>query len=246
MDPQLPPRLVGVGVGPGDPELVTLKAARVLAEADVILVPQTDAASEGRAETIVRAVHPDAVARIVRLPFSMALGGRRSTARTDAWASAGDAVAQAFAGGASLVVFATIGDPSVYSTFSYLAGAVRERVPEVVVEVVPGVTAMQALAAASGRPLVEGDEILALVPLKGGIDALVNVAPEVDSIVVYKPGRHFAELADYLASMEADAIVGIDVGLPSELIAPVAALDEAPYFATVLWTPERDEIGGRL
>ena len=153
MDPQLPPRLVGVGVGPGDPELVTLKAARVLAEADVILVPQTDAASEGRAETIVRAVHPDAVARIVRLPFSMALGGRRSTARTDAWASAGDTVMQAFAGGASLVVFATIGDPSVYSTFSYLAASVLERLPDVAVEVEAAevIVRPRQIAAQSGR-----------------------------------------------------------------------------------------------
>lgn len=236
-------RLAGIGVGPGDPELVTIKAVRALRDADAILVPATEASGSaaGRAESIVLAACPEAAGRIVRVPFSMT-GGGVTARRAESWRASADAAITAFEAGATHVAFATIGDPSVYSTFSYLAATVLERLHDVDVQVIPGITAMQALAAASRTPLVEGDEVLALVPLKGGVDRLRTL--DADTTVIYKAGRHFAALRDHLS--DTDAVVGINIGLPDERIAPVADVTDAPYFATVLVPAKRDQIGGRL
>lgn len=241
-------RLLGIGVGPGDPELMTLKAVRALQSCDVILVPATEASGldAGRAETIVLAVCPELGDRIVRVPFSMADRTGVTKRRAAAWQASSDAATRAFADGAQQVGFATIGDPSVYSTFSYLVAGVREKVPGLEVEVVPGITAMQALAAASLTPLVEGDEILALVPLKTGIDRLLKVAEVADSCVIYKAGRHLEALRAHLGEIGEQAIAGINVGLPDEQIVPVGELGEAPYFTSVIWPPRRGGKGERL
>ena len=151
-----------------------------------------------------------------------------------------------FDAGATTIGFATIGDPSVYSTFSYLASSVREKVADLRVEVIPGITAMQALAAASRTPLVEGDEVLALVPLKRGIEPLLKVAEVADTCVVYKAGRYLPELRAHLAEIGDDAVAGIDVGLPAEQISAVSELDSAPYFTSVLWPAKRGGRGERL
>ncbi|HUK72666.1 MAG TPA: precorrin-2 C(20)-methyltransferase [Streptosporangiaceae bacterium] len=159
-------QLFGVGVGPGDPELVTIKAVRILAEAGLVLVPVMAGggpAEPGRAEATVRAhIEP---ARIRRVPFALSDRGGVTRGRLAAWDAAARQVAAAFAAGVSTVAFATIGDPNIYSTFSYLAQTVRELVPDVVVRTVPGITAMQDLAARSGTVLAEGIESLVLLPL---------------------------------------------------------------------------------
>src|ERR1700684_2645548 len=135
-------RLIGVGVGPGDPELVTVKAVRVLREADVVLVPVLASSARqtpepGRAETIIRA-YVDAD-KIKRLEFALNDTGGVTPRRAAAWQAAAPAVAAEFAGGAATVAFGTLGDPNLYSTFSYLAQAVRELVPDVRVETVAGI-----------------------------------------------------------------------------------------------------------
>jgi precorrin-2/cobalt-factor-2 C20-methyltransferase len=162
-------QLFGVGVGPGDPELVTIKAVRILSEAGLVLVPvmaDGGPAEPGRAEATVRA-HIDG-ARIRQVPFALSDRGGVTPGRLAAWQAAASQVAAAFAEGVNTVAFATIGDPNIYSTFSYLAQTVRELVPGVVVRTVPGITAMQDLAARSGIVLAEGGESLALVPVSRG------------------------------------------------------------------------------
>ena len=116
-------RLVGVGVGPGDPELLTVKAVRVLREADVVLVPVMAPDEQGRAEATVRA-HVDH-GRIQRVVFALNDRGGATPRREAAWDAAADTAVAAYDGGATTVAFATLGDPNVYSTFSYLAQTVR-------------------------------------------------------------------------------------------------------------------------
>lgn len=245
--------LTGVGVGPGDPELLTLKAVRVLREADLVVVPVLDRlaadgdAPPGRAETTVRA-HVDAD-RLRRLPFALDDRGGVTARRERAWDAAARAVVAAFDGGAASIAFATIGDPNVYSTFGYLAQGVRALRPAVEVRTVPGVTAMQELASRSGVPLCEGREPLTLLPATAGRSLLADALAGPGTVVVYKGWRRHRELVDELRRHDRlpDAVLGRSLGLPGERIGPVdATADDLPYLSTLLIPARRDRRGGKL
>jgi precorrin-2/cobalt-factor-2 C20-methyltransferase len=238
--------LAGVGMGPGDPELVTVKAIRVLREADLVLVPVMDTGEQGRAEATVRAhISHD---RIHRAVFALDRGSGRDR-REAAWDSAAGQVIRAFRGGAALVAFATIGDPNVYSTFTYLAETVTAGLPGVAVTTVPGITAMQDLAARSGTVLCEGTETLALLPLTAGIERFAAALASFDTVVGYKSGRH---LPDVLAAVRdagriGGAVHGASLGLPGEDIRPAAQVHgPAPYLSTLLIPGRRTTRGGKL
>ena len=240
-------RLVGVGVGPGDAELVTVKAVRVLEAADVVVVPVMHLDEEGRAEHTVRAhvTH----GRVRRLLFALDDRGGVTEARRAAWDSAADDVAALLRDTRGTVAFATIGDPNVYSTFTYLADAVRERVPDVAVETVPGITAMQDLAARSGTVLCEGTESLALLPLTAGVPAFEEALTHFDTVVAYKGGRHMPAVLEVLRrhGRADDAVFGAALGLAGEQVGPATGVDgEAPYLSTVLVPARRAGRGSRL
>jgi precorrin-2/cobalt-factor-2 C20-methyltransferase len=239
--------LVGVGVGPGDVELVTVKAVRVLEAADVVVVPVMDLDETGRAEHTVRAnVGHD---RVQRLLFALDDRGGLSQARRSAWAAAADEVAGLLRRTGGTVAFATIGDPNVYSTFTYLADAVRERVPDVEVSTVPGITAMQDLAARSGTVLCEGTESLALLPLTAGVPVFEEALAHFDTVVAYKGGRHMPAVLDVLRrhGRADDAVFGAALGLAAETVQPASTVEgEAPYLSTVLVPARRTGRGGRL
>ncbi|MBK8469465.1 MAG: precorrin-2 C(20)-methyltransferase [Actinomycetales bacterium] len=242
--------LIGVGVGPGDPELVTRKAVAVFVRADVILVPSTEASGDdpGRAEQIVLAACPDAAGKLRRVPFSMAQRRGVGSKRRQSWRASAQAAVDAFQAGAATVAFATVGDPSVYSTFSYLAAEVQAVVPDVDVSVVPGITAMQALAAASLTPLVEGRESLTLVPATAGLDAVGAALDHSDTVVAYKGGRQLSDMLALIQGHGRDGVLGVNVGLPGQTITPLSEVtaESAPYFSTVLVAPRRTSTGGAL
>jgi precorrin-4/cobalt-precorrin-4 C11-methyltransferase len=249
-------RLIGVGVGPGDPELVTVKAVRVLREADVVLVPvlatqepgggsqggSPPGGQQGRAETIIRGYV--AADRIRRLEFALNDTGGVTPRRAAAWHAAATAVAEEFAQGATTVAFGTLGDPSLYSTFSYLAQTVRDLVPEVTVETVAGITAMQDLASRAGLALAEGTEPVTLVPLNGGPGPLDQALAQGGTVVGYKIGAAASpapgDLRDRLqaAGRLDGAVIGARLGLDGELIAPaervLATNEQLPYLATLI------------
>ncbi|MEV6649538.1 precorrin-2 C(20)-methyltransferase [Streptomyces sp. NPDC051219] len=236
-------RLVGVGVGPGDPELVTVKGVRELREADVVVVPVMDSGERGRAEaTVLHYVEPGKVVRVV-----FALNERSDRARREAaWDAAGARVAELL-GAHGSVAFATIGDPNVYSTFTYLAQTVGELVPGTVVETVPGITAMQDLAARSGAVLTEGTEPLTLVPVTAGSAVLKNALEGPGTVVAYKFGRlaHEVETALRETGRTEGAVWGSALGLDDESIRPATELSDGPlpYLSTLIAPARRD--GGR-
>ena len=236
-------RLVGVGVGPGDPELVTVKGVNALRDAAVVVVPVMDTGERGRAEATV--LHYVPAEKVVRVVF--ALNERSDRARREAaWDAAGERVAELLRAHGS-VAFATIGDPNVYSTFTYLAQTMRELLPGTAVETVPGITAMQDLAARGGAVLTEGTEPLTLVPVTAGATVLKRALEGPGTVVAYKFGRLAGEVAAALRETGRieDAVWGSALGLPEESIRPAAELDDGPlpYLSTLIAPAPRD--GGR-
>ncbi|MGW7519444.1 precorrin-2 C(20)-methyltransferase [Streptomyces sp. NPDC054796] len=252
---QTRPLLVGVGVGPGDPELVTVKGVNALRAADAVVVPVMEDGGTGRAEaTVLHYVEADKIVRVV-----FALNERSDRARREAaWDAAGTRVAELLRAHGS-VAFATIGDPNVYSTFTYLAQTVGELVPGLAVETVPGVTAMQDLAARSGAVLTEGTEPLTLVPVTAGSAVLKEALEGPGTVVAYKFGRQAAEVAGALrdTGRTEGAVWGSALGLPGESIRPAAELESElahgeggsaalPYLSTLISPARRESRGGKL
>ena len=234
----VPGRLVGVGVGPGPADLVTVRALRALRRAHTVVAPSTDLAAAGRAEAIVREAAPDVV--VARLAFVMA---QDPAARAGALAAATDQVVDLLDAGEE-VAFITLGDPNLYSTFSSIAAGVAARRPGTPVVTVPGVMAFQELAARAGTVLADDQQSFLVLPaneapvsVPGGALATA-LADESCTVVVYKGGRHVAAVADRLgeANRLDGAVIGELLGMPGERVALVAdvATRPASYLSAVI------------
>lgn len=240
-------RLTGVGVGPGDPELVTVKGVNALCAAAAVVVPVLDTGEMGRAEATVR--HYVAEQRLVRVVFALNERSDRDR-REAAWDAAGTRVAELLRQHGT-VAFATIGDPNVYSTFTYLAQTVAGLLPAVEIATVPGITAMQDLAARSGAVLTEGTEPLTLVPVTAGSGVLKAALEGPGTVVAYKFGRlaHEVAAALHATGRAQGAVWGSALGLPQESIRPAGALPDGPlpYLSTLIAPARRDgSRGGKL
>jgi len=239
-DPGRSARLTGVGVGPGDPGLLTLGAVRSLREADRIVAPTTDLGSAGRAETIGKAALPDVA--VERLLFDMSSEGSTAAAARAASHLAAARRLLPHLGEGERVAFVTLGDPNIFSTFPSLVGALRSLGWAGEVTTVPGITAFQALAAETGTVLLDGTESLALVTALDGTEAVELALEDPDrAVVVYKGGRNLADVARLLATRQRleGAVFGEHLGLDDQRVGPVADLGEGPasYLVTVVVPP---------
>lgn len=239
--------LIGIGVGPGDPDLLTVAAVRELSTAGRVFVPVNDPGTPGRAETVVRAhlTHD----RVERLVFALSdrVDGPQHR-RHDCWDAAATRLVTYLREHAGSAAFATLGDPSVYSTFGYLAHTVRQLLPGVRIRTIPGITAMQAAASAAGVTLVEGAEPLTLLPLARDLAALDDALAGGGTVVAYKGGRRLAQLRARVAVAGAldRAWCAEHLGTADERITPLAQTHTAGYLSTVLVLPQRNGRGAQL
>ena len=182
-------KLIGIGVGPGDTELLTLKAAKVLESIPVIFSPKSAKEKESIALSIVKPLlekRDDYKKVMIVEPIFPMIENKNELEKI--WNSAADLVSQYLKTGRD-VAFITLGDPSIFSTYSYLQ---KRLVDDYEVETIPGITSFTACAAARNEALVEQNDILTVVPK---IDKRIsNVIEYSDSIVLMKASRNSTKL----------------------------------------------------
>ncbi|MCL5015238.1 MAG: precorrin-2 C(20)-methyltransferase [Firmicutes bacterium] len=187
--------LFGLGAGAGNPEWLTLQADRILKRSRVIALPRGIARVVGRAEEIVEAyLTPDKY--LLRLAFPMT---QDENVLARAWNDARDQVLSHLTQGLD-VVFVTEGDPSLYSTFSYLADAVLAKCPEIAVEIVPGISSVSAAAARLGVSLARSGQSVAVIPAVNGLNQLSQALDVCDTVVILKFSRVFDRVYELLDS----------------------------------------------
>lgn len=189
----MPGKFYGIGVGPGDPELLTIKALRALERVDVLCVPRSAADKDSLAlSVVVKNLTKEYL--IVDLDFPMSKDPEVLKA---SWDRAGQAVSGLLLEGRQ-AAFITIGDPMFYSTYGYLLRYIKEHHPQLEVETIPGVTSFSACSSYHGEPLVEGEETLAVVPAAYNMEKLRKALQDFDNIVVMKVNRRLPELTSLL------------------------------------------------
>jgi precorrin-2/cobalt-factor-2 C20-methyltransferase len=179
-------KIYAVGVGPGDPELLTRKAERILREVPVICAPTANPADSSYALSIVEPFLDRNRQEVIVQVFPMR---KDQTGLEEFWEEAAAEVAERVRQGSD-VAFITIGDPFLYSTFLYIYRIFRERYPDIPVEVVPGISSVSAAAIAAGIPLGLASERIAIIPAAFEED-LRRTFSEFDTVVLMKVSRVF-------------------------------------------------------
>jgi precorrin-2/cobalt-factor-2 C20-methyltransferase len=208
--------LYGIGVGPGDPELITLKGARLLRAADVILTPVGARSETSIAAVAVAPLLDPGRQRIVEVVCPMQSD---EADRDGRWARLAAEVA-IMVGAGQQVAFITLGDPMFYSTFLYLLRELRSLTPSVPVEIVPGISSVYAAAGLAGLPLGLNDETFCVVPATAPEADLEAALAGNGTVVLLKVYRAFDRLRVLLKRLgrEQDAIYVRRIGLSGEAV----------------------------
>jgi precorrin-2/cobalt-factor-2 C20-methyltransferase len=180
-------RIYAVGVGPGDPELLTRKAERILRNVPVICAPSASAGDSSHALSIVEPFLDRSRQEVIVSVFPMK---KDQEGLDEFWEEAASSVVTHIRQGKD-VAFITIGDPFLYSTFLYLYRIFRERYPDIPIEVVPGVSSITAAAVAAGIPLAAASERIAVLPATFEEEKLRRTLQDFDTVVLMKVNRVF-------------------------------------------------------
>ena len=191
-------KIVGIGVGPGDPELITIKGARILAEADVICVPKAHADTPSVALGMIKHILKGRRILPVVLPLVFPMTKDEEELQK-AWARNAEIVAMRAKKGET-VAFITLGDPMFFSTFVCLCQSIKTRFPEVKLEIIPGVTSLTACAASCKLPLAEQNEAVAIIPYAMSLKKVGEIAKYADNLVFMKGAQQLKELLPVLES----------------------------------------------
>ncbi|MFH0959459.1 MAG: precorrin-2 C(20)-methyltransferase [Pseudomonadota bacterium] len=226
-------KLYGIGVGPGDPDLITVKAVRILKSVSVIFAASSTKNDYSLARNIIGKHAPEAT--IETLPFPM---DNDRVVLQKAWEENAKTVLKALSSKGD-VAFVTLGDPMTYSTFSYLLKTVRSIASQTDVEIIPGITSYQAAASVANIPLAQGNQSLVVVSGAKGADKLSQTLNRVDNVVILKTYKYFDKIYETLEELDLldQSTFFSKLGLPGEeIIRNVKTLKGAttPYLSLII------------
>src|ERR671925_728031 len=210
-------KLFCVGCGPGDPELLTVRAVNLIKNAEVIFAPT---AREGKPSIALSVVEQyiNRPTKTVSLVFPMVKD--RESLR-DYWKRNANQIAHAVRSGKK-VVYLTVGDPALYSTWIYIHRELEQYHKDIEIDIVPGIASFFAFAAEAKISLVEGDETLAIVPACYDMDRVRRTSNVCDTVIFLKDGRYFENVIKVLseAGFEEDSMIAIaqDVAIEGEIM----------------------------
>lgn len=238
--------LWGVGLGPGDPELVTVKAARLIGEADVVAYHSARhgrSIARGIAEPYLR---PGQIEEHLVYPVTTETTdhpGGYAGALEDFYVAATERIAAHLSAGRNVALLAE-GDPLFYSSYMHLHTRLTERFNAVIV---PGVTSVSAASAAVATPLVAGDEVLSVLPGTLPVAELTRRLADADAAVILKLGRSYRNVREALsASGQLDDTFYVErASTPGQRVLPAADVDETgvPYFSLAMLPGGRRRAG---
>jgi precorrin-2/cobalt-factor-2 C20-methyltransferase len=209
--------VVCIGCGPGDPDLVTVRAATLLKNADIIFAPTAREGKPSIALSIVQK-YLNAGVETVNLIFPM-VKDREYTRQY--WRKNADQIVAAAKMGKK-VVYITVGDPSLYSTWIYIQREITSRYPEIHLIIIPGIPSVFAFAAQAKISLAEGDETLGIIPACYDLDKVKRTADSCDTLVFLKDGRYFVDVINMLgdAGFSDESVITIaqDVSIGKEVL----------------------------
>ncbi len=181
--------LYGIGVGPGDPDLVTLKAVRILSQVDIVFAAASTKNNHSLAVNIARPHIPEnAAVKMLRFPMTRDKNETRA-----AWQEHSCTIISELEKGKN-VAFLTLGDSLTYSTYGYILRHIQDKAPHIAVETIPGITSYQAAAARLNTPLVEGEESLMIVSGAKGGDRLRMISDKPENIIFLKAYRNVSDI----------------------------------------------------
>jgi precorrin-2/cobalt-factor-2 C20-methyltransferase len=228
--------LYGVGIGPGDPELITLKALRILKSVPVLAWPAPEEGPSLAREIV--AGHLPGTQR--EIPIRMPLLPARFPA-DDVYDGAAAEIGAALDAGEDVAVICE-GDPFFYGSFMYLYGRLAGDYP---VEVVPGVSSLTACAAALGAPLSAKNDVLTVIPGPLDSDTIKQRLTDADAVAIIKVGRHFERIRTLIddLGLTANARYIERATMGEQRILPIGEVGDgnAPYFSMIL-VHKRDEV----
>jgi precorrin-2/cobalt-factor-2 C20-methyltransferase len=210
-------KLSCVGCGPGDPELLTIKAVGLIKNAEVVFAPTSKEGKPSIALSIVKK-YINSSAKMVNLIFPML---KEKEVLKNYWKENAEKIANEVRAG-KRVIYLTVGDPSIYSTWIYIYKELRRNHKDIEIDIVPGITSIFAFAAEAKIALVEGDETLAIVPACYDMDRVRRTSNVCDTVIFLKDGKYFDDVIDMLsdAGFVEDSIVAIaqDVAIEGEIM----------------------------
>jgi len=213
------PGLIGIGVGPGDPDLLTVKAVKAIQNADIIMCPASKEERPSIALSVVESIIDKSKNQeIINLIFPMT---KDKDILKATWKKNAKIMAQTVLSGKN-VVYLTVGDPYLYSTWIYMHKDLTENYPEMNISVIPGIVSMFTFASKVGVSIAEGAEKVAIIPSCYDLSSVKEIAKNSESMIFLKDGRYFDQVIDILkeSGFPDDSIfaIGQDLGTDHEIV----------------------------